>query len=113
MTADRIVVGIPTATEPIHHIGDVTEPKHMTLCHLGAPEENPDLDMAGIHDAVRGVAESYDAPVTAPVQSQGSLGDDGAQVMFLGGDEVNSLHDSLLAAPELREGTGAVQQHPE
>jgi 2'-5' RNA ligase len=113
MTADRIVVGIPTATEPIHHMGDVTEPKHMTLCKLGSPEENPDLDIDAIHDAVRGVAESYDAPVTAPVASQGPLGDDGAQVVFLGGDEVSNLHDSLLAAPELREGTGAVQQHPE
>jgi len=113
MSADRIVVGIPTATEPIHHMGDVAEPKHMTLCSLGAPEENPSLDMAGVHDAVRSVAESYDAPVTAPVQSQGPLGEDGAQVVFLGGDEVGSLHDSLLAAPELREGTGAVQQHPE
>jgi 2'-5' RNA ligase len=112
-TLDRIVVGIPTATEPIHHMGDVSEPKHMTLVKLGAPEENPDLDMDAVVEGVRTIAESKDGPVTAPVTGQGPLGDDGAQVVFLGGDEVDSLHEDLLTAPELREGIGAVKQFPE
>jgi hypothetical protein len=108
----RCIVAIPTATEPIHHIGDVSEPKHATVLWLGKPEENPALDMEAVQDAVRGVAESSTGPVTSQVESQGLLGDENAQVVHLGGDELPALRENLLAAPELREGTGAVQQFP-
>jgi hypothetical protein len=108
----RCVVAIPTATEPIHHIGDVSEPKHMTLLWLGKPEENPDLDMDAVQEAVRAKAEQSGL-LTGTVESQGPLGEDGAQVAFLGGDDLTAFHDDLLAAPELREGTGAVEQFPQ
>jgi len=109
----RCIVAIPTATEPIHHIGDAAEPKHATVLWLGKPEENPDLDMDVVQDAVRGVAESSSGPVTSQVDSQGPLGDEDAQVVHLAGDELPALRENLLAAPELREGIGAVQQFPE
>jgi hypothetical protein len=109
----RCIVAIPTATEPIHHIGDASEPKHATVLWLGKPEENPDLDMDAIQEAVRGVAEGSEGPLTSQVESQGPLGDENAQVVHLGGDELPALRENLLAAPELREGIGAVQQFPE
>src|SRR3954467_2893318 len=79
----RCVVAIPAATEPIHHLGDVAEPKHTTMVWLGKPEEDPDLDMSGVQDAVRDVAEQADGPLTGMVSGTGTLGDDGAQVVFL------------------------------
>jgi hypothetical protein len=107
----RCVVAIPTATEPIHHIGDVSEPKHMTVLWLGKPEENPDLDMDAVQDAVRGVAEGY-GPLTGQVESSGPLGDEGADVAFLRGDGINEFRDDLLNDPALRTGVDAVEQHP-
>jgi len=83
------------------------------VLRLGSPEENPDLDVEAVAEAVRGVAESSEGPLTAPVESQGPLGDDGAQVAFLGKEGPQALLDELLAAPVLREGVGAVQQYPE
>jgi hypothetical protein len=68
--------------------------------------------MDAIHDVVRGVAEGNGGPVTSQVDSQGPLGDENAQVVHLAGDELPALRESLLTAPELREGTGAVQQFP-
>jgi hypothetical protein len=106
----RCVVAIPTATEPIHHVGDVSEPKHMTVLWLGKPEENPELDMDAVQEAVRAKAEQSGL-LTGTVESQGPLGDEGAQVALLGGDDLTAFRDDLLTAPELREGTGAVQQH--
>jgi hypothetical protein len=107
----RCIVAIPTATEPIHHIGDVSEPKHMTVLWLGKPEENPDLDMDAVQEAVRGVAEGY-GPLTGQVESSGPLGDEGADVAFLRGDGINEFHDDLLNDPALRTGVDAVEQHP-
>jgi hypothetical protein len=108
----RCVVAIPTATEPIHHMGDVSEPKHMTLLWLGKPDENPDLDMDAVQEAVREKAEQSGL-LTGTVESQGPLGDDGAEVAFLSADGIDEFRNDLLAAPELREGTGAVQQFPQ
>ncbi len=107
----RCIVAIPTATEPIHHIGDVSEPKHMTVLWLGKPEENPDLDMDAVQEAVRGVAEGY-GPLTGQVESSGPLGDEGADVAFLRGDGINEFRDDLLNDPALRTGVDAVKQHP-
>jgi 2'-5' RNA ligase superfamily len=107
----RCIVAIPTATEPIHHIGDVSEPKHMTVLWLGKPEENPDLDMDAVQEAVRGVAEGY-GPLTGQVESSGPLGDEGADVAFLRGDGINEFRDDLLNDPALRTGVDAVEQHP-
>jgi hypothetical protein len=107
----RCVVAIPTATEPIHHMGDVSEPKHMTVLWLGKPEENPELDMDAVQEAVRAKAEQSGL-LTGTVESQGPLGEDGAQVALLGGDELTAFRDDLLADPVLREGAGSVEQHP-
>src|SRR3954465_5465387 len=99
----RGVVAIPTATEPVHHLGDVTEPKHMTMVWLGSPEENPDLDM----DQVKGEGESaagQSGPLTGLVESTGPLGDDGANVLFLGGDEIGELRAKLLSQSSIRDG---------
>jgi 2'-5' RNA ligase len=110
----RVIVAVPTATEPVHHMGDVSEPKHTTLLWLGKPEENPELDTEAVAEAVRSVAEQIGGPLTAPVEKQGTLGDDGAQVVFLGGDEVTQAHDALLADPTLKGAYDAVEQkHPE
>jgi hypothetical protein len=108
----RCVVAIPTATEPIHHIGDPSEPKHTTVLWLGTPEENPELDMDAVQEAVRAKAEQSGL-ITGNVESQGPLGEDGAQVAFLGGDELNGLREDLLADPVLREGVGSAEQFPE
>jgi hypothetical protein len=108
----RCVVAIPTATEPVHHIGDPSEPKHTTVLWLGTPEENPELDMDAVTEAVRATAENSGL-ITAPVESQGPLGEDGANVAFLGGDELAGLREDLLADPVLREGVGSAEQFPE
>jgi hypothetical protein len=108
----RVVVAVPTATEPIHHMGDVSEPKHMTLLWLGSPEDNPELDMDAVTDAVRETAD-LTGPLTGVVDSQGQLGDDGAEVVFLSGDGIQQAHDRLLANPVLKSAHDAVEQHPE
>lgn len=108
----RCIVAIPAATEPIHHLGDVGEPKHMTMVWLGKPEENPDLDMNAVQDAVAEVAEQTGAPLTGQVSGTGSLGADGARVVFLHGDEVHQAHDDLLNHPVIAPAYGAVEQHP-
>lgn len=108
----RCVVAIPTATEPIHHMGDASEPKHMTVLWLGKPEDNPDLDMDAVQEAVRAQAEQAGL-LTGTVESQGQLGDEGAQVAFLRGDGLNEFREGLLADPVLREGVGSVEQFPE
>jgi hypothetical protein len=108
----RCVVAIPTATEPIHHIGDPSEPKHMTVLWLGSPEENPDLDMDAVQEAVRARTEQTGL-LTGLVETSGQLGDEGAEVAFLRGDGIQEFHDDLLTDPVLREGVGSVKQHPE
>ena len=110
---DRIIVAIPTATEPIHHIGDVSEPKHLTVLWLGSPEENPELDMDAITEAVRAVAEQLRGPLTAPVETQGPLGDDGAQVAFVGGDGDPGAPRRPAGRPGDQGGRDAVEQYPE
>ena len=64
----RCVVAIPAATEPVHHLGDVTEPKHMTMVWLGKPEDNPNLDMDQVREQVEQVAEQS-GPLTGLVES--------------------------------------------
>lgn len=108
----RCIVAIPTATEPVHHLGDVTEPKHMTLVWLGKPEDNPNLDMDQVRGEVEGVAERF-GPVTGLVESTGPLGDDGATVWHLRGDGINELRDDLLGQSYIRDGFGAVEQFPQ
>ena len=66
----RCVVAIPTATEPIHHLGDVSEPKHMTMVWLGKPEDNPDLDMDAVRRRSRR-SPSSPGPLTGLVESTG------------------------------------------
>jgi len=107
----RVVVAVPTATEPIHHLGDAAEPKHLTVLWLGSPEENPDLDMDAVADAVRLGAEQA-GPLTARVKEQGPLGEDGAQVAFLDPAEPTALRDLLLGDAVLKAGVDAVEQHP-
>jgi hypothetical protein len=108
----RVVVALPAATEPIHHLGDVDEPKHLTMVWLGKPEENPGLDMDQINDAVRDVAGQHDGPITGEVSGTGQLGDQDAQVVFLHGDDVHACHDKLLGHPAIAPAVDAVEQHP-
>lgn len=108
----RCIVAIPTATEPVHHLGDVTEPKHMTMVWLGSPEENPDLDMDQVKGEVESVA-GQSGPLTGLVESTGPLGDDGATVWHLRGDGINEVRDDLVGQPGIGAGVGAVEQHPE
>jgi hypothetical protein len=108
----RCIVAIPTATEPVHHIGDVSEPKHMTVVWLGKPEDNPDLDMDQVRGQVEAVAERS-GPLTGLVESVGSLGDDNATVLHLRGDGLTELRDDLLSQSYIRDGFGAVEQFPQ
>lgn len=107
----RVIVAIPTATEPVHHLGDVSEPKHMTLVYLGKPDENPNLDMDQVRGQVEAVAERS-GPLTGLVESTGPLGDDGAVVWFLRGDGIEELRNDLLSQSYIRDGFGAVEQFP-
>jgi hypothetical protein len=109
----RCIVAIPTATEPVHHLGDVSEPKHMTMLWLGKPEENPDLDMDQVRDQVEQVASQADGPLTEQVKETGQLGDENATVWFVNGDGVTPTRDALLAQPAIADGVGAVEQFPE
>jgi hypothetical protein len=109
----RCIVAIPTATEPVHHLGDVSEPKHMTMLWLGKPEENPDLDMDQVRDQVEQVAAQADGPLTEQVKETGQLGDENATVWFVNGDGVTPTRDALLAQPAIADGAGAVEQFPE
>ena len=108
----RVIVAIPAATEPVHHMGDVSEPKHLTLVYLGKPEDNPSLDMDQVKGQVQAVAERS-GPLTGLVESVGPLGDDNATVLFLRGDGLHELHDDLLAQSYIRDGFGAVEQFPQ
>ena len=107
----RCVVAVPTATEPIHHLGDAAEPKHLTVLWLGKPDENPDLDMEAVKQSLAQAAEQV-GPLTAPVAEQGPLGDEGANVAFLHPDAPTQFRDSLLADPVLQQGVDAVEQYP-
>jgi hypothetical protein len=108
----RVIVAIPTATEPVHHLGDVTEPKHMTMVWLGKPEDNPNLDMDQVRGQVEAVAEQF-GPLTGLVESTGQLGDDNATVWFLRGEGINEARDDLLNQSYIRDGFGAVEQFPQ
>jgi len=110
--AGRCIVAIPTATEPVHHLGDVSEPKHLTLVWLGTPEENPDLDMDQVRDQVEQVAAQADGPLTEQVKEIGQLGDENATVWHVNGDGVTPVRDQLLAQSTITEGVGAVEQFP-
>jgi len=109
----RCVVAIPTATEPVHHLGDVSEPKHLTMVWLGTPEENPDLDMDQVRDQVEQVAAQAEGPLTEQVKETGQLGDEDASVWFVNGDEVSPMRENLLAQPMITEGVSAIEQFPE
>jgi hypothetical protein len=107
----RVIVAIPTATEPVHHLGDVSEPKHMTLVYLGKPEDNPDLDMDQVRRQVEAVAERS-GPLTGIVESTGELGEDGATVWHVRGDGIEEVRNDLLAQSYIKDGFGAAEQHP-
>jgi hypothetical protein len=108
----RCIVAIPAATEPVHHLGDVSEPKHMTMVWLGKPEDNPNLDMDQVRGQVEAVAERS-GPLTGLVESTGQLGDDNASVWFLRSDGANEVRDDLLAQSYIKDGFGAVEQYPQ
>jgi hypothetical protein len=107
----RCIVAIPTATEPVHHLGDVSEPKHMTMVWLGKPEDNPELDMDQVRGQVEAVAQRS-GPLTGLVESTGQLGDDDATVWFLRGDGIEEARNDLLSQSYIRDGFGAVEQYP-
>jgi len=107
----RVIVAIPTATEPVHHLGDVSEPKHMTLVWLGKPEDNPDLDMDQVRGQVEAVAERS-GPLTGLVESTGPLGDDGATVWHVRGDGIEEVRNDLLSQSYIKDAFGAAEQHP-
>src|SRR5262245_33011117 len=108
--AGRVIVALPRDDDPIRKHGN--EDKHMTVVWLGKPEENPDLDMDQVRGQVEGVAQRS-GPLTANIENVGNLGDDGALVAFVRSDGAQEVHDDLLNQSYIRDGFGAVEQHPQ
>jgi 2'-5' RNA ligase len=105
----RVIVALPADDEPIHAFGE--EDKHLTLLWLGTPEENPDLDMEAVKEAVAAYAAET-PPFIALIDKTGELGDEGARVSFLAPDDVPH-YEQLLQNPVLAEAVGKVEQFPE
>jgi hypothetical protein len=106
----RCIVALPAADQKVHDLG--SEPvKHMTLVWLGAPEENPDLDMGMVEQQVASAAGDL-APFSADVNRVDTLGDEGASVWMLDPNSGVDVRDRLLSEPQIKAGHEAVKQYP-
>ena len=104
---------IPEASDPI--VAASSEPAHLTTVWLGDMNELDEDTIAAIRDEAAAYAANLDGPVVVPTTERGTLGDDGADVMFLDRTEaLVALREGLLeASPTIRRVMDSVEQFPD
>jgi hypothetical protein len=115
-----LVVLVPADDDPVTAAS--SEPAHLTFVWFGDlaemqsrdTAENPQVDMDTLQQEVRQWAADQPGPITVPVASRGTLGDDNADVAFLHPTpELLAARDQLLSNEQVGSAHGAVKQFPE
>lgn len=103
---------IPTESDPIMAASS-EEPAHLTTIWMGA-KDDLSVDLEELEQAVRLYAQDLDGPVVVPVASRGTLGDEGADVVFLERtDALVALRDGFLVNEPIKTAHAEAEQFPE
>lgn len=107
-----LVVLVPADDDPV--VAASSEPAHITTVWLGEQADLP-VDEADLMREVAEYAATLDGPVVVPVSHRGTLGDDGADVVFLEAtDSLVALRDGLIeGSPAVGAAYEAAEQFPE
>lgn len=114
-----LVVLLPAKDDPI--VAASSEPAHVTTIWMGEQAdldadtpEYPQIDLDTLMQEVRQYAADLDGPVVVPVSQRGTLGDDGADVIFLQPtDALVALRDGLLQEEQIGTAHAHAEQFPE
>lgn len=107
-----IVALIPAESDPIHAASSEQPSAHMTTVWMGEASELADPEV--IVDEVRLLAAELE-PFTMQALERGTLGDDGADVIFLqGNDAASAIRDALLeSGTAIQMAHDNVEQYPD
>lgn len=107
-----LIVLLPATDDPIT-AATSEDQAHMTTIWFGDVNEMP-TDREELEQAVRLYSQDLDGPVVVPVRERGTLGDEGADVVFLEPtDSLIALRDGMLANEPIRQAHAAAEQFPE
>lgn len=104
---------LPQGSDPI--VAASSEPAHLTTVWLGDMNDLDEDTLASIRGELAAYAERVEGPIVVPVTERGTLGDDGADVVFLEPtDSLIALRNGLLeASPTIARVMDSVEQFPE
>lgn len=104
--AEPIIAGIPAETAT--PIGP--EEPHVTLVYMNNVSSS---DLESVKAAAQAVASEVTGPITLTVTERGTLGDKGADVLFLDGTLLHDIRERLLEDEAVKAGYDAAEQFPE
>jgi 2'-5' RNA ligase len=103
-----IIAGVPAEGHPINAAS--SEPQaHLTMLYFG---DAADADLDGIAEHLAAVASQASGPITLPVLSRGTLGDDKADVLHVDATPIEDIRAALLGDESVKEAWAAVEQYP-
>lgn len=95
-TGSAMIALYPAAPEALaHEAGDVPEDLHVTVAFLGKIAERPDGAIDAAAAALDSVAASVGGTIEARVAGAGVLGDEGAVVLFLEAEGIQTAYDEF------------------